>query len=98
MSDGLSLEKLRIADRLTSLETTISTYMATSEIRIKSQQENINKLNYIIIGNGEEGLSDKVRSLQKVEVRRSKHYTVFYGAVIVAFVGSAWKFIGQLFK
>ncbi len=98
MPNDLTLEKQRIADRLASLESAFNTFTAVSELRIKSNEETLDRLNHIIAGNGQPGLSEQIRALNKVEEKRNKHYMAFYCAIIVGFVGAAWKFVGKLFQ
>lgn len=76
MPEQLTLEKLKIHERLTVLETRFDTL----EQKIT---ENIEKLNHIIIGNGKPGLSESVRELQKRESDREKYVT----AGLIATVG-----------
>ncbi len=85
MADGLSLEKLRIADRLEALERTMSNYTAVNEFKMSQHTEMLEKLNKIIVGNGVKGLAESVRNLEKTDERRAKHTFVFYTAIVAGF-------------
>lgn len=91
MSDGLSLEKLKIREDLNEVKTELS--VLTKEIRLKNElaEKNIEKLNHIIIGNGMKGLSEKVRNLEENESKR----TYYLNAVFIAIIGLACKSIWQ---
>lgn len=83
MSDGLNLEKMRIAERLTTLET-------QQKIFIDTMGDNIEKLNHIIIGNGKKGLAEEVRNLKEVHDKH-KDYSKAAGIAIVGLViKSTW--------
>lgn len=98
MSDGLTLEKQRIAERLQSLESSFNVFTETYALTNKQNSEMINKLNHIIIGNGERGLAEKVRGLEDIEQQRKKHNFYIWCAIIGTFVTSAGKWIQGLFK
>lgn len=83
MSDGLYLEKMKIAERLTTLETKFVIY-------IEQTQENNTKLNHIILGNGEQGLVDKVRNLEKTHNKLGKYTNAAWLAVIGLACKSLW--------
>jgi hypothetical protein len=83
MSDGLTLEKLEISERLTKLET-------QQKLFIETTGENISKLNHIIIGNGEKGLSEKVRNLEESEVKRQNYSKAAWLAIIGLACKSVW--------
>lgn len=83
MSDGLTLEKLEIADRLTKLETKF-------DIFIKATTENNEKLNHIIIGNGEKGIAEKVRNLEESEKKRKDYLNATWVAIIGLACKSIW--------
>lgn len=83
MPEQLTLEKLKISERLTVLETKFESL----ETKIES---NIEKLNYIIIGNGTPGLSEKVRELQHKEERREMINKLSIGAVITLGAKAIW--------
>ena len=74
MSNELDLEKQRIGDRLHALETTVSAWIATSELKQKQDNIMIDKLTNIIVGNGSIGISEKVRNAEKeLETIRVSH-------------------------
>lgn len=63
-NNSLDLEKQRIGDRLEALERTVSNYMSITELRMKNQEVTLEKLNHIIVGNGNPGIAEKVRKLE----------------------------------
>lgn len=83
MSDGLTLEKAKVVERLTALET-------SNKLVIERIEENIDKLNHIIIGNGQKGLSEKVRNLEEVESKRQAYSKSAWLAIIGLACKSAW--------
>lgn len=83
MSDGLTLEKARVVERLTILETKF-------DILSKNLNENNEKLNHIIIGNGQKGLVEKVRNLEESEIKRKDYTKVVWVAIIGLAVKSVW--------
>ena len=86
MPEQLTLEKLKIHERLTILETRFETL----EHNIK---ENVDKLNHLIIGNGSPGLTEKVRELQAKESGREMLSKISLGAVITIGCKAVWDFI-----
>ncbi len=87
MSDGLTLEKAKVVERLNTLETKFDIY-------IKQVQDNNEKLNHIIIGNGQQGLVDKVRNLEDEEKKRKDYLKVTWVAIIGLACKSVWEMIG----
>ena len=83
MSDGLTLEKAKVVERLTALETKF-------DIIIEQLQENNTKLNHIIIGNGEQGIVDKVRNLETAQNKRSGYSKAAWMAIIGLACKSVW--------
>jgi hypothetical protein len=87
VSDGLTLEKAKVVERLNTLETKFDIY-------IKQVQDNNEKLNHIIIGNGQQGLVDKVRNLEDEEKKRKDYLKVTWVAIIGLACKSVWEMIG----
>lgn len=92
MANDLTLEKMRIGERLVSIEATLKAQMELEAIRNKHFEEfnkrileNVDKLNYIIIGNGTKGIAETVRILEESEEKRKKHLTFIYTGI-----GGAW--------
>lgn len=83
MSDGLTLEKAKVVERLTKLETKF-------DILIQKSEENNEKLNHIIIGNGQKGLVERVRNLEESEIKRKDYTKVVWVAIISLAVKSVW--------
>ena len=83
MPEQLTLEKLKISERLTVLETKF-------ENLEKKIDENIEKLNHIIIGNGTPGLAEKVRELQAKEKKREGIVNLIIAAVVSLGAKSVW--------
>lgn len=83
MSDGLTLEKAEVVERLTALETKFDIY-------IEQTQKNNEKLNHIILGNGQQGLVDKVRNLEDEEKKRKDYLKVTWVAIIGIACKSIW--------
>ena len=83
MSDGLTLEKAKVVERLTALET-------SNALVISRLEENIGKLNHIIIGNGQKGLSEKVRNLEEAQDKRKNYANAAWIAIIGLAVKSVW--------
>lgn len=83
MPDGLTLEKAKVVERLTALETKFDIY-------IKQVQDNNEKLNHILIGNGSQGLVDKVRNLQDSENKKKNYFNAAWIAIIGLACKSFW--------
>lgn len=83
MNDSLTLEKAKIVERLTALETKF-------DILIEQAQDNNNKLNHIIIGNGSQGLVDKVRNLETAQNKRNAYSKAAWLAIIGLACKSVW--------
>lgn len=83
MSDGLTLEKAKVVERLTALETKFDIY-------IEQTQENNKKLNHIIVGNGEQGLIDRVRNLERTHNKLGRYTNAAWLAVIGLACKSIW--------
>ena len=73
MSEELTLEKLRINERLMAVEE----YAKESNIMLKSnaerllqllenQQKSIDRINIVLFGNGTPGLNERVRGIEKM--------------------------------
>lgn len=88
MSDGLTLEKAKVVERLTALETKIDIY-------IEQIQANNEKLNHIVLGNGQQGLVDKVRNLESTENKRKDYLKATWVAIIGLACKSVWDWIGK---
>lgn len=83
MPEQLTLEKLKIHERLTVLETRFDALESKID-------ENVNKLNHIIIGNGDPGLSETVRGLVNKEKERELLSRLTLGSVITLGVKAIW--------
>lgn len=92
-SDNLSLEKLRIAERLQALETVLSNYTAVNELKMKQNSEMLDKLNHIIVGNGTPGLSEKVRVLEDSDKSRKIHVKIIYTAIVAGIVNLIFRIV-----
>lgn len=99
------LEKQRIVERMISLETTLATLTKVTEIKISNDrdilltmQDNIQKLNYAINGNGSPGISEKIRMLEAERLEKKKHFTLIYGAILAGFGEWVWRTIGHFIK
>lgn len=90
MSDGLTLEKAKVVERLTALETKVDVLIAEIHLKNNSLRENVEKLNHIIIGNGEKGLSEKVRNLEESEAKRQNYSKAAWLAIIGLACKSVW--------
>lgn len=90
MSDGLTLEKAKVVERLTALETKVDVLIAELHIKNNHYRENVEKLNHIIIGNGEKGLSEKVRNLEESEAKRQNYSKAAWLAIIGLACKSVW--------
>lgn len=98
MDKEFNLEKQRIGDRLQSLEKSFTVFTETYTLINKQNSDIIHKLNYIIIGNGEKGLAEKVRRLEEFEDKRKKQNLILWTAIIGTFISSAGKWIQGMFK
>lgn len=90
-ADPFTLEKLKISERLAILEQTMINCQVQNCKIVERLEENLNKLNHIIIGNGEPGVSEKIRSLEDAEKNRRTHVKVFYGGIIAGFGDWLWR-------
>lgn len=90
MSDGLTLEKAKVVERLNAVETKLDVLIAELHIKNNNIRENVEKLNHIIIGNGEKGLSEKVRNLEEAEAKRKDYLKVTWVAIIGLACKSVW--------
>ena len=90
MSDGLTLEKAKVVERLTAVETKVDVLIAEIHLKNNSLRENVEKLNHIIIGNGEKGLSEKVRNLEESEAKRQNYSKAAWLAIIGLACKSVW--------
>lgn len=71
MSDGLSLEKLKIAERLTALEEQAKGHNALLKLHndnliiiLQTHAEDIKNLKHTVHGNGSIGLNERVRAVE----------------------------------
>jgi hypothetical protein len=83
MSDSLTLEKARVVERLTTLETKF-------DIFIEKFEENNEKMNHIILGNGKKGLAEEVRNLKEVHDKHKLYANSAWLAIIGLAVTTAW--------
>lgn len=90
MSDGLTLEKAKVVERLNAVETKLDVLIAELHIKNNNVRENIEKLNHIIIGNGEKGLTEKVRNLEDIETKRRDYSKAIWGSIVVLASKSVW--------
>lgn len=86
MSESLTLEKIKIAERLSALETTL-------KIFIEKTDKNSDKMNHIILGNGSPGLIDRVRVLETSEDGRR----IYVKAAALTIVGLVVKNVWDIF-
>ena len=93
ISSELDLEKQRIGNRLASLESTFSAWMATSELRMKQHDIIVEKLSHIILGNGQIGLAEKVRDVQGKQENKEKHTFLVWLALIPVIAERIWSHI-----
>lgn len=90
MSDGLTLEKAKVVERLSELELSNARMETKFDIVIQQIQENNTKLNHIIIGNGEQGIVDKVRTLESAQEKRTNYSKAAWLAIIGLACKSVW--------
>jgi hypothetical protein len=88
MSEDLTLEKLKVDDRLRSVELQLGKLCS----HIESEQGNhtrimndfndmIKKLNTIVIGNGKIGIIGRLDILEKGEQERKGHFKIIWGTL-----------------
>lgn len=71
MSNELSLEKLRIAERLASLEASVSDGFKRNSEEHQSLVNSIERFDHVINGNGSVGIKTRVDRLEQIaELRR----------------------------
>lgn len=90
MGDGLTLEKMKVVERLNSLETKVDVLIGKLEVSNKDRDENIKLLSHIIVGNGEKGVAERVRNLEESENKRKKFSNAAWLAIISLACKSAW--------
>jgi predicted XRE-type DNA-binding protein len=81
--NDLTLEKMEINKRLSSLETVVNNWITTTTIKQKQDTLILEKLSHIVIGNGEIGLAENVRNLNTMQKNRENHVKVVFGAACV---------------
>lgn len=103
--EDFNLIKKDLVDRVGGVETqmallssSINSRKENDDKQIELMQENINKLSHIIVGNGNPGISEKIRNLEESERNRKTHVKVFYGAIVMGFGEWIWRTIGHLIK
>lgn len=95
MSDGLTLEKMKVVERLNALESKLDILITELKISNESRDKNIDKLNHIIIGNGEKGLAERVRNLEEDEAKRKDYLRITWVAIIGLACKSIWDWIAK---
>lgn len=95
MSDGLTLEKMKVVERLNSLESKLDILITELKISNDSRDKNIDRLNHIIIGNGEKGLAERVRNLEEDETKRKDYLRITWVAIIGLACKSVWDWIAK---
>jgi hypothetical protein len=90
VSDGLTLEKAKVVERLSEVEIKLDVLIAELHIKNNNVRENVSKLNHIIIGNGERGLAEKVRILEDTESKRKDYLKATWIAIIGLASKSIW--------
>lgn len=95
-NSDLTLEKLKVSERLTTLETSVALLIQKIDHHIDHDKElmvkidkRTEKLEHIVIGNGKIGLVGKVDSLEKLR----NHINFLWGAVVVAAIKSTIDYI-----
>jgi len=82
MSDGLTLEKIRVSERLTTLET-----------KVDGIETKIDTMYKCLVGNGDVGLRTKVELL----AQKSKEQEESHNRVWTAVIGTVVAFVGKTF-
>lgn len=95
MSDGLTLEKMKVVERLNALESKLDILITELKISNESRDENIDRLNHIIIGNGEKGVAERVRNLEEDESKRKDYLRITWVAIIGLACKSIWDWIAK---
>lgn len=95
MSDGLTLEKMKVVERLNSLESKFDVLIAELKIKNENMESNVDKLNHIILGNGQKGIAERVRNLEDSENKRQKVVSVFGASIIGLIAKQVWDFISK---
>ena len=81
MKEDLYLEKMKIAERLQALETTLVSHTAQMSLWTKKTEDLLNKHSEEIWGNGKPGLKTEVDRLIQVEEGRKWLFRVVVGAI-----------------
>lgn len=103
-SEDLSLEKLKIVERLTSVEITMGKMVEHLQIMIKLKDEShasiqkiLDRHDHDINGNGNIGLKTAVDRLVTTENNRRWHLRLIYGALVGLFLKNLFEFISKYF-
>lgn len=89
MGDELTLEKLKIDERLRRVEESQTTLCADA----KHMKVQIDAIYKIMVGNGKVGLITQVDRLDQDKKRQEKHVFAIWVAVIGLAVKTVWEFI-----
>jgi hypothetical protein len=97
MSDGLTLEKLKLVDSVNDLKTTVETLVKVTELNTKHTaehvarlQNNVDLLNIIVNGEGDKkGMNERLRNLESYA---GVIWISFCGVVVLG-VKTAWAMI-----
>ena len=95
MSDGLTLEKMKVVERLNALESKLDILITELKIGNDGRDKNIDKLNHIIIGNGEKGVAERVRNLEEDEAKRKDYLRMTWVAIIGLACKSVWDWMSK---
>lgn len=102
MSDDLSLEKLKIAERLSALEISFKEDLVEKRMVREKLTEAIltlttttKKLDEILRGDGENntGVVSRLRSLEDAEKKRASHINVVWASIIGLACKSIWDWL-----
>jgi len=102
MSDGLTLEKSKVVERLSSLESKVDVLVERVENHKNSveesnnlMRENIEKINKILLGDGGDfdGVVHHVKLLSKHHEEKKKHIWALWAAMIAGAVSTIFNWL-----